>query len=81
MGRMLAQESTLQCAKDSLDKLTANIFHHSMSSEEAYFVAEMARGVDGAVAGKVCDTVHSERFHSDLRVVCQQWSSMYKRNP
>jgi mediator of RNA polymerase II transcription subunit 12 len=55
MGRMLMQESTSQSASDCLDQLTANIFHHSMTSEEAYFVAEMARGVDGAVAGKVSD--------------------------
>jgi len=55
MGRMLMQESTSQSASDCLDQLTASIFHHSMTSEEAYFVAEMARGVDGAVAGKVCD--------------------------
>jgi mediator of RNA polymerase II transcription subunit 12, fungi type len=55
MGRLIIQESTSQAASDYLDKLTANLFHHSMTSEEAYFVAEMARGVDGAVAGKACD--------------------------
>ncbi|KAJ7690646.1 hypothetical protein B0H17DRAFT_1064288 [Mycena rosella] len=36
----------------SLDKLILMIFHHSMTSEEAYFVAQMARGTEGAVAGK-----------------------------
>jgi mediator of RNA polymerase II transcription subunit 12 len=55
MGRLLIQESTFQSASDCLDQLTANIFHHSMTSEEAYFVAEMARGIDGPVAGKVSD--------------------------
>lgn len=49
-----------------------------MTSEEAYFVAEMARGVDGAVAGKVRDTSYSECFRSNHRVVRQQWSSVYK---
>lgn len=53
MGRMLAQEATHQAASECLDQLTANIFHHSMTSEEAYFVAEMARGVEGAIAAKV----------------------------
>jgi mediator of RNA polymerase II transcription subunit 12 len=33
--------------------MTSLIFHHSMASEEAYFIAEMARGVDGPVAIKV----------------------------
>lgn len=52
-GRMLAHESSFSVANETLDKLTGNIFHHSMTSEEAFFVAEMARGVDGAVAWKV----------------------------
>ncbi|KAG2121417.1 hypothetical protein BD769DRAFT_1629455 [Suillus cothurnatus] len=39
-------------ASASLDKMTSLIFHHSMASEEAYFIAEMARGVDGPVAIK-----------------------------
>jgi mediator of RNA polymerase II transcription subunit 12 len=63
MGRALSQESTHATANAGLDKLTSMIFHHSMTSEEAYFVAELARGVDSAVAGKVkafffllCDT-------------------------
>jgi mediator of RNA polymerase II transcription subunit 12 len=55
MGRLISQESSSETAHNCLDKLTADIFHHSMTSEEAYFVAEMARGVDGAVAGKVCN--------------------------
>lgn len=54
MGRQMAQKSTAQNASDRLDKLTGALFHHSMSSEEAYFVAEMASGVDVAVAAKVC---------------------------
>lgn len=58
MGRQLASESTAHVASDRLDKLTAVLFHHEMTSEEAYFVAEMANGVDVAVAGKVSDTCH-----------------------
>ncbi|KAG1807752.1 hypothetical protein EV424DRAFT_1543731 [Suillus variegatus] len=52
LGRALACESTKQGASASLDKMTSLIFHHSMASEEAYFIAEMARGVDGPVAIK-----------------------------
>jgi len=33
------------------------IFHHSMTSDEAYFIAEMARGVDGPVAIKMSEPV------------------------
>ncbi|OAX39947.1 hypothetical protein K503DRAFT_781763 [Rhizopogon vinicolor AM-OR11-026] len=53
LGRALACESTKDGASASLDKMTSLIFHHSMASEEAYFIAEMARGVDGPVAIKV----------------------------
>ncbi|KAG1745538.1 uncharacterized protein EDB91DRAFT_1236376 [Suillus paluster] len=52
LGRALACDSTKQGASASLDKMTSLIFHHSMASEEAYFIAEMARGVDGPVAIK-----------------------------
>jgi mediator of RNA polymerase II transcription subunit 12 len=53
MGREISQESTHDTASDSLDRLTLILFHHSISSEEAYFVAEMARGVESSVASKV----------------------------
>lgn len=49
----MLQDATRSSASDSLDKLVFGIFRHSMTSEEAYFVAEMARGVDTPVAGKV----------------------------
>ncbi|KAJ7251846.1 hypothetical protein B0H12DRAFT_1202710 [Mycena haematopus] len=51
-GRALSCEGTHAAAQASLDKLILMIFHHSMTSEEAYFVAQMARGTEGAVAGK-----------------------------
>ena len=38
-------------------KMISLIFHHSMASDEAYFIAEMARGVDGPVAIKVSEPV------------------------
>lgn len=53
MGRTLAQDLGHEAAHASLDKLTLMIFHHSMTSEEAFFIAQMARGTEGAVAGKV----------------------------
>ncbi|TFK74611.1 hypothetical protein BDN72DRAFT_955610 [Pluteus cervinus] len=49
MGRALPQDAS---AGSALDKLTLMIFRNSMSSEEAYYVAQMVRGVDGAVAEK-----------------------------
>ncbi|KAJ7209594.1 hypothetical protein GGX14DRAFT_630911, partial [Mycena pura] len=52
MGRALSREGTHAAAQVSLDKLILMIFHHSMSSEEAYFVAQLARGTEGVVAGK-----------------------------
>ncbi|KAJ7128929.1 hypothetical protein C8R43DRAFT_1026393 [Mycena crocata] len=52
MGRALSCEGTHAAAQANLDKLILMIFHHSMTSEEAYFVAQMARGTEGVVAGK-----------------------------
>ncbi|KAJ7647576.1 hypothetical protein FB45DRAFT_893821 [Roridomyces roridus] len=53
MGRALSSEGKHAAAAEaSLDKLILMIFHHSMTSEEAYFVAQMARGTEGAVAAK-----------------------------
>ncbi|KAJ6558511.1 hypothetical protein DFH09DRAFT_1486615, partial [Mycena vulgaris] len=52
MGRALSCEGTHAAAQASLDNLIIMIFHHSMTSEEAYFVAQMARGTEGVVAGK-----------------------------
>nr|GAT57732.1 predicted protein [Mycena chlorophos] len=53
MGRALSSEGAhAAAAHASLDKLILMIFHHSMTSEEAYFVAQMARGTEGVVAAK-----------------------------
>ncbi|EGO25090.1 hypothetical protein SERLADRAFT_368519 [Serpula lacrymans var. lacrymans S7.9] len=52
LGRALGNELTSNAAGESLDKMTSTLFHHSMTSEEAYFIAEMAKGVDGPVAVK-----------------------------
>lgn len=69
MGRLITQESSSKAASDCIDKLTGDIFHHSMTSEEAYFVAEMARGVDGAVASKVLNFAGKRRPHANYRTV------------
>ncbi|KAF7321446.1 Med12 domain-containing protein [Mycena kentingensis (nom. inval.)] len=54
MGRALSCAGTQAAAQAAanLDKLILMIFHHSMTSEEAYFVAQMARGTEGIVAAK-----------------------------
>jgi mediator of RNA polymerase II transcription subunit 12, fungi type len=38
----------------ALDDLSSLIFQHTLSSEEAFFVAQMTRGVGVPVAAKVC---------------------------
>ena len=53
MGRALESEMTRQEAGANLDRLIQALFHHSMTSDEAYYVGEMVRGVDSAIAGKV----------------------------
>jgi mediator of RNA polymerase II transcription subunit 12, fungi type len=53
IGKQFSQELTHQAASKKLDELTFKIFNHSMTSEEAYFFAQMTRGVDSAVSGKV----------------------------
>lgn len=53
MGRALESETKRQTAGANLDKLIQTLFHHSMTSDEAYYVGEMVRGVDSAIAGKV----------------------------
>ncbi|KIJ67463.1 hypothetical protein HYDPIDRAFT_108239 [Hydnomerulius pinastri MD-312] len=52
LGRAIACSSTKQAASASLDKMTSMLFHHSMASDEAYFIAEMAKEIDGPVADK-----------------------------
>ncbi|THV06762.1 hypothetical protein K435DRAFT_711026 [Dendrothele bispora CBS 962.96] len=51
MGRKGALESSGNSGAD-LDKLTSMIFHHTLSSEEANFVAQMTKGVGSEIAGK-----------------------------
>ncbi|TFK53918.1 hypothetical protein OE88DRAFT_1717321 [Heliocybe sulcata] len=48
----LTKEETRREASANLDRLTSQFLHHSMTSEQVDFVAEMARGVGDAVAGK-----------------------------
>ncbi|KAI6169577.1 hypothetical protein EDD17DRAFT_1784529, partial [Pisolithus thermaeus] len=52
LGRAMAHDATKQAASASLDKMTSRLFHHSMASDEAYFIAQTARDIDGPVAEK-----------------------------
>ncbi|KIK68882.1 hypothetical protein GYMLUDRAFT_67582 [Collybiopsis luxurians FD-317 M1] len=62
----------------ALDKLTTMIFHHTLSSEEASFVAQMTKGVGSEIAGKfinnglkqVADIIHNMTFTSDTLLAC-----------
>ncbi|KZT24227.1 hypothetical protein NEOLEDRAFT_1067868 [Neolentinus lepideus HHB14362 ss-1] len=48
----MTKEETRREASANLDRLTSQFLHHSMTSEQADFVAEMARGVGDALASK-----------------------------
>ncbi|KAI6121312.1 hypothetical protein F5141DRAFT_1186585 [Pisolithus sp. B1] len=52
LGRAMVHDATKQAASASLDKMTSMLFHHSMASDEAYFIAQTARDIDGPVAEK-----------------------------
>ncbi|KAF6760086.1 hypothetical protein DFP72DRAFT_1031563 [Ephemerocybe angulata] len=56
VGRALSQENTHEIASNNLDKLTVMLFHHTKTSEEAYYVGEMTRGADPTVAMKFVKT-------------------------
>jgi len=53
LGRALSHESTSELAATNMDRLVSMLFHHIKTAEEAYYVGEMARGVDSTVAAKV----------------------------
>lgn len=53
VGRALSQATTHEVASNNLDKLTLMLFHHTKTSEEAYYVGEMTRGAEPTVAMKV----------------------------
>ncbi|KAG6920074.1 hypothetical protein DXG01_010142 [Tephrocybe rancida] len=52
MGQELLRDPTNSSAHANLDRLILMLFNHSMTSEEAFYVGEMAKGVDSIVAGK-----------------------------
>ncbi|KAG6857783.1 hypothetical protein H0H87_004199 [Tephrocybe sp. NHM501043] len=52
MGQELLRDPANTLAHANLDRLILMLFNHSMSSEEAFYVGEMAQGVDSVVAGK-----------------------------
>ncbi|TDL22582.1 hypothetical protein BD410DRAFT_821184 [Rickenella mellea] len=52
MGEGLVHESTRQKSDADLNKYTEELFHHNMTADEVDFLADMARGIGTAVAGK-----------------------------
>ncbi|KAJ3876102.1 hypothetical protein F5051DRAFT_44422 [Lentinula edodes] len=52
MGRDSAVGTRGSSDSAALDKLTTMIFHHTLSCEEASFVAQMTKGVGSEIAGK-----------------------------
>jgi mediator of RNA polymerase II transcription subunit 12, fungi type len=53
LGRALNRESTREHALSNLEKVSRELFSHRITHEEAYYIGEVARGVDDAVLGKV----------------------------
>ncbi|KAF9567913.1 hypothetical protein CPC08DRAFT_813741 [Agrocybe pediades] len=52
LGRALSHEFTAELAAANMNKLASMLFHHIKTAEEAYYVGEMAQGVDCIVASK-----------------------------
>ncbi|KAF9070892.1 hypothetical protein BDP27DRAFT_1419656 [Rhodocollybia butyracea] len=73
MGRSNTVDTKGTADSAALDKLTTMIFHHTLSSEEASFVAQMTKGVGSEIAGKfinnglkhVAEIIHNMDFASD----------------
>jgi mediator of RNA polymerase II transcription subunit 12, fungi type len=62
MGKVAANDASSNAnAIQELDQLSSKIFTHTLSSQEAYFIAQMTRGVGGAVAGKVGSSINFNR--------------------
>lgn len=53
LGEGLLREARREHSHAQLDKFTARLLHHTMSAEQADFVAEMARNISLGVADKV----------------------------
>jgi len=86
VGRALSQETTHEMARNNLDKLTVMLFHHTKTSEEAYYVGEMTRGAEPTVAMKVqfpCSVAISSADLDcfSLELVRQYWIVMHPRPP
>lgn len=62
MGERLALGTPHTHGKTKVDRLIAQFLHHHMSTEEADFVADMARGVGPTIVSKVC-AYYGERAH------------------
>jgi len=76
LGKALACNSTKEGASASLDTMISLILHHSMTSDEAYFIVGMARGVDGPVAIKVSEPVLTVDIDVDERFINNGFKSI-----
>ncbi|KAG6862353.1 hypothetical protein C0995_016051 [Termitomyces sp. Mi166 len=72
MGQELLRDPTNTSAHANLDRLILMLFNHSMTSEEAFYVGEMARGVDSAVAGKCLIADISQFVNNGLRCITER---------
>ncbi|KAI0958249.1 hypothetical protein AcV7_004122 [Taiwanofungus camphoratus] len=70
LGEGLSRDSTRDAANATLDKVTAFVFHHCKTPEEADFVAEMTTEVSRDVAGKFVNAGLqriTDIFHEEYR--------------
>ena len=59
----MANDSTKKAAGASLNRTNYVLFHQSIASEEACFIAEMVKEINATVAEKVCFSSHLDRMN------------------
>ncbi|KAG5337493.1 hypothetical protein C0989_009508 [Termitomyces sp. Mn162] len=82
MGQDLLRDPTDTSAHANLDRLILMLFSHSMTSEEAFYVGEMARGVDNLVARKFVNNglrCITERVRDSTLTIPSNSSSAFQR--
>ncbi|KAG6886295.1 hypothetical protein C0993_006705 [Termitomyces sp. T159_Od127] len=82
MGQELLRDPTNTSAHTNLDRLILMLFNHSMTSEEAFYVGEMAKGLDNTVTGKFVNNglrCITERVRASTSITPSNSSSAFLR--
>ncbi|KAF8629229.1 hypothetical protein AX17_005811 [Amanita inopinata Kibby_2008] len=83
LGRALTHNATKEYATSSLERVSQELFNRHITSEEAYYIGEMTREIDAAVAGKlinsglgrVVEILRAPTTTKEALVDCLQWAS------